>query len=288
MRFALFPILALGLCAVLCGCTAAPPAPTPEQHLADVKNNLSRMEYDIALKNLDRLVKAAGDQPLGQQGRVLNVAVLTALAEGHKRMAEAFEEGRKQPAARLRETDFARMRMDYYGLARVHLVQALEVLVQQRGVLGEQAIPLDIPFPSFTGTEHAALGKVRSGLWVDEGSRAQAEQESIRNSLARILASLVGAGDDVHKGREIFQQGGMQVDPRVYLVEMSSNVLRAAEIFDREALDDARYRRICNEATRDTLDLLLKMLEAKPDKRLETKTKKMKAQCEKALKALGS
>ena len=288
MTSKLFPTLVAGLGAVLLTCTTAPPAPSPEQYFADAKNNLAAMEYDMALKSLSRLVKAAGEQPLGQQGRVLQAALLTAVADGNKRMAEAYAEGRKQPPAQTRAAEFDRMRSDYYGLARVHAIDAMQTLLEHRGSLSEQPIRLEVDFPSFSGTEPAALGKVKSGVWLDDTGRVQAQLESIRNALARVLASLVGAGDNVHKGREIFQPGYVQIDPRVYLLEMSGAFLRVGEIFDRTGLDDPRFRRIGYELARDNMDVVLQLLGAKPEKELEGKAKRTKAECEKKLKALGS
>jgi hypothetical protein len=58
-------------------------------------------------------------------------------------------------------------------------------------------------------------------------------------------------------------------------------------MFDRRGLDDARYRRISLEVVRDNADVVLILLEKKPDKELETRAKKLKADCEAALKKLG-
>lgn len=283
-RLILFPVMAF--CLVLVACTTAPPTPAAEQYFADAKKNLPNRDYESALRNLDRATKAAGDQPVGQQVVLLRTALLTAMAEGAKQMADAYGSGSKEPPGEARSGQFRKMRADYHGIARVRLMNAMEAILAQRKKLGAEPVPLEMRFPDFSGTDHAALTKIKSGYWAEEADRYRAELESVRNALARNVARMTGAGDDVHKGQAAFEKGGLQVDPRIYLIEMSNTFLRLGEIFDRRALDDPRYLRICYEVVRDNMDVVLKLLQIKPDKELETKAKKIKADCEKALKAM--
>ncbi len=280
-----FPVI--GICLLLSACTSAPPTPAGEQYFNDAKNNLSAMDYQTALKNLDRLIKSAGDQPLGQQGIVIRTMLLTAMAEGAQRMAEAYSTGAKQPAAQAQRAAFTKMRSDYYGVARVRLMNAMEGVMSQRAKLGDQALRLDLPFPAFSATEHPALGQIKAGRTVSDAERYRAELESVRNSFARGMAGLAGAGEDIHKGHARFEQGNVQVDPSLYLVEVTEDFLHMADIFGPRGLDDSRYRRTTLEVVRDNLDLAAKLLAAKPDKDLEARVKKLKAECDKQLKALG-
>ncbi len=288
MHLRLFPPLALTLCLVLASCTGAPPTPTAEQYFNDAKNNLASLDFDTALKNFDRMVKAAGDQPLAQQGIALRTALLTALAQGSKQMAEIYGAGVKQPAASTRQGEFSRMRSDYLGISRTRLMDAMQALMGQRSKLGDKPLRLDVSFPSFSGSDPPELAKIEAGYWVEDANRYRAELAMDRNALARTLARLAGAGDDVNKGQVLFSKGGVDIDPRVYLIELSNAFQKLSQIFDRRALDDPRYLRICNEVIRDNMDLSLKLLAAKPDKDLEAQAKKLKAECEKQLKTLGS
>lgn len=274
-----------GFCLFLAGC--APPTPTTQQYFNDAKKNLASMDYDAALTNLDRLTKAAGNEPLGQQAAVLRTALLLALANGTREMADAYGTGMKESPAERRRSQFLRMRADYYSIARVRFMNAMEAAMAQRGKLGQQGLPLEVPFPDFAGTPHGAVARIKGGYWVEDPDRYRAELEAVRNSLALVLAQLAGAGGDPHKGKAAFEKGGLQIDPRVYLLEMSDNFLRLSEIFERKALDDPRYHRTSLEITRDTLDVALKLLEAKPDKDLQERAKKTRVDCEKRLKALG-
>ena len=275
------------MCLILAACSSGPEAPAGQQFFNDAKANLATPDYESALRNLDKLSKAAGEQPVGQQGVLLRVAILTALAEGSKLMADAYGAGVREPAAGPKQGQFTRMRNDYHGIARVRLLKAMEEVMGQRNKLGDKSMPLEVPFPDFSGTERAEIQNIRSGHWVADTDRYRGELETVRNALARTLARLVGAGEDVHLGRSKFKEGGVQIDPRVYLIELSDVFLRLGEIFDRRALDDPRYRRISYEVVRDNMDVALKLLAAKPDKELETKAKKIKADCEKALKTMG-
>lgn len=286
MRRTLFlvPILAWG--ASCTACTSTPPPPTAEQYLADGNTNLAAQDYETALKNLDHMIQSAGDKPLAQQGRVLRIAILTAMADAKKEMAEAYELGRKELPARDRQTDFLRMRADYYNGAKGRLIPAMEAFLQQRSTLEKQPIALDVSFPAFSEAESEAMAKIKRGLWVDDDDRSRAELDSTRNALARILTRLAGAEDDLHKGQEIFQQGGVQVNPCCYLVEMSRALVQTGEIFDREALGDSRYRRVSYEIARDNVDVALELMGAQADKEHLARAKKFKAECDKSLRAL--
>jgi hypothetical protein len=267
-------------------CTGEPPAPKPEQYFQDARNNLASLDFDSALKNLERMIAAAEGQPLGQQGSVLRVALLTALADGARQMGEAYATGMKEPAAEPRQAQFTKWKADYYGMSRSRLIPALEGVMQQRDRLGDASIPLEVAFPNFTAQDHAAVVRIKSGALPADEDRVRAEREAARNALARVLARLAGAGEDVNKGQAAFQKGGVQVDPRIYLIEMSNTFFRLGEIFERRGLDDQRYLRITLEVVRDTADVALKLLAAKPDKDLEARARKLKADCEKKLKTL--
>ncbi|MBZ5702397.1 MAG: hypothetical protein LAN84_11185 [Acidobacteriia bacterium] len=278
--------LGIATCWFLLSCGSGPPPPSATQYLADARNNLSASDFNAALKNLERSVKLGGEPALVQQSAVLHTAVVIALAEGSKQMAEAYGLGRKAPAAQAQYGAFSKMRADYYSTARSRLMDAMQSVMDQRRKLGDAAIPLELSFPGFAGAEDPALAKIKDGRWVEDAERQGAELKTDRSALARTLTTLVGAGADPHKGQELFSKGQVNLDPRVYLIESSAAFLRIGVIFDRRGLDELDRLRTVNEVVRDNLDAALKLLAAKPDKDLEARAKKMRADCEKTLKAL--
>lgn len=282
----LFTLLLLGLLSFASGCAGEPTPPAAEQFFADAKKNLAAMDHEAALKNLDRAIKAAEAPPLTQQCTIIRTALLTAMAEGTKQMGDAYRDGARQSAAAGRVGQFGQMKSDYYGISRVRLMGAMEAVLAQRAKLGVQPMPLDLAFPDYSGQEPAAMIRARNGQWVEDATRYRTELEAIRNALARMFAAVAGAGSDVAKGKAVFDKGGVQIDPRVYLIELSNAFLRLSSIFDRRALDDPRYRRISLEVVQGNLDVLAKLLAEKPDKELEARAKKLKAECEKELKTL--
>jgi len=285
MKSRVFSLLLL-VCLLFPACAGEPskPAALP---FAAAKENLVALDYDAALRNLEKTIKAAPDEPDAKQAALIRVALLVSLADSSKQMAEVYGTGGKQPRAFTLQSQFNRMRNDYFGMSRVRLMNAMELVMKQRDKLGEAAMPLNLAFPEFSGTEHAAMGRVREGVWVPDADRYRAELECTRNALARTMALLVGAGDNVHKGHELFDKGGVQIDPRTYIVELSAAFYKLSGIFGPKALDDARYYRTTLEVIRDNMDVALKLLAAKSDKDLETRSKKLKADCEKELKKLG-
>jgi hypothetical protein len=276
------PIL---VCLLTLACASEAPKPA-DLPFASAKQNLATMDYEAAMKNLDKTIKAAKDEPDGRLALLIRVALETSMAQSSRQMAEAYSTGMREPRAQANYGQFSRMRGDYFGMSRSRLMDAMEDVMSQRGKLGEAALPMEIAFPEFAGTEHPAFDKIRNGVWVQDADRYRAELETSRNDFARTLAALAGAADNVHKGHEIFSKGKVEIDPRVYIIELSSAFYKLSEIFDRKALDDPRYRRITLEVVRDNMDVALKLLAAKPDKDLEGRAKKLKADAEKALKAL--
>ncbi len=284
MRLAFFPLLVLTL--LLTGCSSGPRKTADQQFFEYAQANLERMEYDNALKNIDQMIDAAGQGPRAGQGLLTKALLLAALADGAKRMAEAYQKGSREPTAEARQAQFVKMKNDYYGIARVRFLNAMETVMSQRGKLGDQAMTLPLGFPGFSGTDAPAVKAAAGGNWVADAERYRAELETTRNALARILTAVTGAGDDLHKGQAAFQAGTVELDSRVYLVEMNDAFLRLKEIFERRALDDSRYRRICFEVIRDNMDLALQLLEKRPDEALEKKARGIKKQCEDGLKKM--
>jgi len=285
MKSRLVPFLLLILCLSWSACSAPPP-PAGENYFADAKANIGTSDFESALRNLDRTISAAGGQPMGQQAELVRVALLIAMGQSDRKMADAFETSRRQPVASPRYGQLSKMRSDYFGMARVHLLDALETVMKQRAKLGDKPMPLALKFPDFSGAENPVMVKILKGMAVTDDERFRTELEVTRNALAETLAGMVGAEDNVHKGHEIFAKGNVEIDPRVYLVHITESFHKLSEIYGPKALDDTKYQKICLEVVRDNLDLAAKMLAAKPDKELEARIKKCREECEKQLKKL--
>jgi hypothetical protein len=130
------------------------------------------------------------------------------------------------------------------------------------------------------------VAKIKSGQWVVDNDRYAAELLTDRNALAHTLAAIAGGGPDPSKGQQIFASGKVDLDPRVYIIELSNSFLAIGDIFDLQALNEPAHSRTVCQVVQGNLDVALKLLAAKPDKDLEARVKKMQAQCEKGLKNL--
>jgi hypothetical protein len=280
--FLLVPISVL-----LFACSTEAPKDPAEQSLIDARKSFQASDFSAALTNLDRAVKAGGDNPLGQQAMVLRIALATSLADAGKQMAEAYGAGSREPAAQSRFGPFSRMRSDYYGVARARLMDAAQALMNQRGKLSG-TISIEVSFPGFTGGTGPAVTKIKNGEWVEDSERLGAEVQLDRNALARTLSAIAGAGADLDKGQQTFAAGKVDIDPRAYLVALSDSFLQLDGIFDVHALNEVDHFRSIREVVRGNLDVALKLLAAKPDKDLEARVKKMQADNDKILKKLGA
>jgi hypothetical protein len=285
MKHFLSPLLAMAVSVFLVACQSGPTKPPGEQFLSDARNSLKASDFSAALTNLEASMKAAPDEPAGRQAAVLRVALVTAMADASKQMAEAYSTGARQPAARTGA--FGRMRNDYYGVARTRLMDAMQSVMNQRGKLGANTMTVEVTFPGFAGGTDPAVTKIKNGQWIEDPERYGAEMLADRNALAKILSAMAGAGQDVKKGEQMFASGKVEIDPRVYLLELSDDFLQTGGIFDLRALNELDHLRTVNQVVKGNLDVLEKLLAAKPDKDLETREKKMKDDVEKMLKKLG-
>jgi hypothetical protein len=280
-----WPFLFIAISVLLLACSSAPPTSESDKALTDARNNLKLSDFDGASNNLDKAIKSAHDESLRQQALVLRIALVTALADANRQMAEAYFTGAKQPAAQLHSGQFYKTRSDYYSTANSLLMAAMQTVMNQRSKLSGNGIPVEVSFPGFTGTS-PELTKVKEGQFVSDSDRLSAELQEDRNALAVVLSAIAGAGQDPNKGQAAFSSGKVDVDPRVYLIELSNSFLQTGAIFESRALNQPDHLRTVNEVVHGNLDVVLKLLAAKPDKDLEARVKKMQADCEKTLKKL--
>ncbi len=287
MQHRLLSSLVIAIPLLLVACSGSPPRSISEQQLADARNSFKTSDFNAALNSLDGAIKSAGDEPVGQQAAVLRVALATALADANKQMAEAYGLGAKEPAAQSRFGPFNRTRSDYYSVARSRLMDAMQSMMDQRRKLSANPLPIEVNFPGFTGGTEPTVTRIKSGQWVTDADRFGAELQAERNALARILSALAGAGEDPTKGQQIFSSGKVDIDPRVYLIVLSSSFLEIGGLFQPRALNELNHLRTVNEVVRGNLEVALKLLAMKPDKDLEARAKKMQAECEYTLKRLG-
>ncbi len=272
---------------LLFACSTEVPKDPTEQSLIDARKNFQASDFDAALTNLDKAIRSGGDTPLGQQAVVLRIALVTSLADTAKQMAEAFGTGLREPSAQSRYGPFSRMKADYYGIARARLMDAAQMLMNQRGKLSPNPISIEVGFPGFTGGTEPAVAKIKHGDWVEDAARVGAEVQLDRNALARTLSAIAGAGSDVSKGQQAFAGGKADIDPRVYLLALSDSLVQIGGIFEPRALNEDDHYRIMHEVVRGNLEVAQKLLAAKPDKDLESRAKKMQADNEKILKKFG-
>jgi hypothetical protein len=272
---------------LLFACSGAPRVPLSEQQFGDAKNSLKSSDFKAALNNLNGAIRNATNDSQRQQALLFRVALVTALANSNEQMAEAYKAGAKMPLAYKNTTAFARARSDYYTEARAYLMDAMQSVMDQRSKLNGP-VTVEIAFPGFTGGTDPGVAKIKNGELIGDNERVGSELQLVRNSLAQVLAGFAGAGQDLNKARDLYNAGKVDVDPRLYIVVLSDNFLHIGAMFDRPNLNDADKFRTVNQVVHDNLEVATKLLAAKPDKDLETRVKKMQADCDKCLKKVGA
>jgi hypothetical protein len=277
----LFLVLVVSI--LLLACSSAPPVSDSNQRFTDARNSLKSSDFSGALSNLDKAIKFASDDTVRQQAIVLRIALVTALADADKQMAEAYYTGAMQPAAQAHTGPFYNMRSDYYNAAHSSLMDAMQSEMAQRSKLTGTTLPLEVSFPGFTGT-NPGITKIKSGQLISDSEKASAELQADRDALAIVLSEIGGAGQDPNKGQQVYSSGKVEIDPRVYIIELSNNFMQTGGMYDYRGVNKPDRLRTVNEVVQGNLEVAQKLLDAKPDKDLEARVKKMQADCEKSLK----
>jgi len=281
-----WPLLISAISVLFLATSCAPPISVSTQAYNDAKNNLKFSDFDGALNNLDKAIKSAKDEPSHQEALVLRTALVTALADANRQMAEAYNTGAQQPDAKERTGPFYKARSDYYSAASTFIMQAMQGVMDQRSKLGDKPMPLEVAFPAFTGTI-AGEDTLKKGKLISDSDRLDAELQQDRNCFAATLSVIAGAGPDPNKGMVAYNSGKVDIDPRVYLVELTDSFLQIGAMFQANGMNQLDRWHTVNQVVRANLNVAAKLLAAKPDANLEARVKKMQADNDKTLKKFG-
>ncbi|HTZ31491.1 MAG TPA: hypothetical protein VMH31_03490 [Methylomirabilota bacterium] len=273
MRLRPLTVIAVMVCVLLASCSSGPSVPEGDQHFLDAKNNLKSSDFKAALTNLQATLKSTTNPAVKQEAGVLRVVLVTGLAGANKEMGEAYQIGAKQPAAAGHTAGFYKTRSDYYNTAHAQLMDAMQTVMDQRQLLSDKPMVIEVVYPGFTGT-NPGINNIRSGQFVGDAERVQAELQADRDALALVLAGVAGAKDNLNKGKEIYAAGKVEIDPRVYLLALNESFLKTGEMFGYRALNEPDHLTTVNQVVMGNLEVVKKMLVAKPDKDLDAQVKK--------------
>lgn len=270
----------------LAACGGGPsPESTPEGQYKFAKEAIAGKNYVKALDTLEQVIKRGPDSDLAVRANLTRAALLAGMSEAYKRMAEAYMEGYKSPSARAYSSQMRKMAMDYYGMGRVRSVEYVEGFDRTaKHIQAEKTLTFDLPMPQTIGREATALEQVRHGKLLSDEERVKIEYEEVEAGLARAIAQMLGVGEDLNAARARLQGGSATVNPTGMLVAAGQRMCLLSAIFRPRALDDQRLDRAFHERALATVDSALERLKKEPDKKLEESAKKVKQECQKALK----
>ena len=281
-----WPLLIIAISVLFLANSCAPPISVSTQAYNDAKNNLKFSDFDGALNNLDKAIKSAKDEPSRQEALILRTALAIGLADANRQMAEAYNTGSQQPDAKGHTGPFYKARSDYYSAASTLLMQAMQAVMDERSKLGDKPMPLEVAFPNFTGTI-AGVESVKKGKLLSDSDRLAAELQQDRNCIAAALSAIAGAGPDPNKGLVAYNTGKVDVDPRVFIIELTDSFLQVGAMFQPAGMNQLDRWHTVNQVVRANLNVAAKLLAAKPDANLEARVKKMQADNDKTLKKFG-
>ncbi|HXR32657.1 MAG TPA: hypothetical protein VN830_03050, partial [Verrucomicrobiae bacterium] len=133
----------------------------------------------------------------------------------------------------------------------------------------------------------AGLENIKKGQFVSDADRLASELQQDRNCLAAVLSAIAGAGPDPNKGLVAFNTGKVDIDPRVYIIELTDSFLQIGAMFQPTGMNQLDRWHTVNQVVRANLNVAAKLLAAKPDATLDARVKKMQADNDKTLKKFG-
>lgn len=271
---------------ILAACGGGPTTQsTPEGQYQFAKEAIAGKNYVKALDTLNQIVKRQPDSELAMRASLTRSVLLAGMADGYKRMAEAYMDGYKSPNARTYANQMRKFAMDYYGMGRVRSVEYVEAFdLTMRHVQTGKPLTLDCALPQTTGREDPGLDKIRAGAMVSDDERLKVEYSEVESGLARAIAATLGVGEDLNAARARFEGGAAKVAQPALLVAAAGHMCQLSAIFGRRALDDDRLDRAFHERALTTADSALEKLKKEPNAKLEATVKKIRKECEKVLK----
>jgi hypothetical protein len=149
----------------------------------------------------------------------------------------------------------------------------MQTVMDQRQILSDKPMVIEVAFPGFTGT-NPGMNNVKAGQLIGDADRVRAELQADRDALALVLTGMAGAKDNLNKGKEIYSAGKAEIDPRVYLLALNDNFLSTGAMFGFRALNEPDHQATVNQVVMGNLEVVKKMLTAKPDKDLTAQVTK--------------
>ena len=275
------------LCAVLLlGCDGPIVARSPEALYALAKEQMAHANYSPAVDTLARVVREAPQSESARRAHVLRIALLGGMARGFKDVAESYRAGAQQAGAAAYATQMRSLAMDYFSRARGRSIEMVEALDRLMSEAATGPLRVDFPLPEVAAADSAALGKVRQGNWVEDPARLQAEQEEVRQGLAEMLATVLGAGGDIHKARGRFRGREVELDLAVFYLGLAQEIVDISSIYGPQALQDRRVFRLYHKRALAAAEQAARLAGEKGNTQLQEESERLKRHCQEVLRKL--
>ena len=258
----------------------------------DCKDLFGRVDFERASDYAQELALAKPPNDYSQKGQVMGIILLSGLAQGYRDIGEAYGAGIDNLKNSDQEGHYRRLRQDAYQYARTHILHFAEVArkfiksYDSKDDIGMDEVVVECPYPSAElPLSNPHLKKVKNGEWITSENQIQGQKIAIRMQTERSLAGAVGVEAD--KVGEALQSGKatiLRVEFNLYLAE---ELLRGAQIFDANGLDDSRALLVLCDQADASLSQTLEALDGTPNDDLKKRSRDVEKRLKKILSGAG-
>ena len=293
--FRLIPKFLLCALTVMIIVSCSPPEERPRgwaKVYEDGKELFGRSDFERAVDYVRELALKEPSNDYSERGQVLSVILLSGLAQGYRKVAEAYGAGIDKLEDPAQRSEYRRLRQDSYQYARTHALHLAEVarqFVESHEVeeVGEmKALMVECPYPAVDPpSTNQLLERAKEGGWITAEEQAEAQRNALRIHVQRSLAAALGV-EPAEVGPAL-QTGTARVPDAAFNLYLAGELVEGARIFDTQGLDESRNLVILCDQADASLKQALEILEANPHEDIEKTSRDVQKRLEETLSDAG-
>lgn len=260
--------LALAIAGTSCSSGLQPPQPgTPAFFWGSAQESYRAGDFPGTDEQLQRVL--AGDNDFTARARAWDILISAGLAQGHAEMADAFEAGARMNRAN--PTPFRKQMTNERSFASSAAIQFAGEVHKFIAQARNPNVTLQFGYPAGSLAQPAALGKIASGVMVQDSERDLLETAMLQRGVLQAVCKALDSEDDSAKTAGKLKTGEVLAPRDVFLWAAARMLEQASQLYGRDKMDLPNRFMVLSEAA---LEALKEIPETKDSKALAGKIQK--------------
>ena len=263
-----FGALALALASASCAGGPQPPQPgTPAFFWASAREAYHAGDFTRTDEQLQQIL--ASDNEFVARARAWDILISAGLAQGHAEMADAFEAGARMNRAN--PTPFRKQVTTERSYASSAAIQFSEEVHKFIARDKDPNVTLEFGYPAGALAQPAALGKVASGMLVQDSERELLQTAMLQRGVLQAVCKALDSDDNPAKAAGKLKTGEVLAPRNVFLWAAARMLEQQSQLFTPSKLDQPNRFNLLSE---QALEALKGVPETKDSKALAEKIRK--------------